>query len=463
MDFARGRRTSLFGTRDGSPKTTKTYADGETVDVQRVPDGELAGARPRLRDRRRSSRDPTTDDDALLREHARLDSSPNDVARLVGDGLYAKALADKDPEAQHPARPRRSGTRCIDVDRRRSTQEPGLLEDVLRALGDDASLPLGDVFSGYMANMDRISYDRGNLNGPAFNLDDERAPRAPKTAVDRSQPDTGANRSEMQRFLQAHPRHQRRHGVQQGGRGGARQGRPHLRTLDIPSDSNVVIRATSAARRASTSARSSRSTTSRVLPRLDRRQREPLLPRQLHPQRRSAALGAATVGLIENSSGIGYDANNADTYNGADLSTPASGTRRLADVPPEAGVARTASSSSTRQRQPDVGRQQLRHRTTSSPICRARRSARAICPERVIPDPVRRAATCSGAPDVAADGKVHGLRTCADGDWLFQRDQDATFVWEDFGFYNAITPLVSAFALPRTPRRSRAPRTSSSA
>jgi hypothetical protein len=34
---------------------------------------------------------------------------------------------------------------------------------------------------------------------------------------------------------------------------------------------------------------------------------------------------------------------------------------------------------------------------------------------------------------------------------VFQRDQDATMVWEDYGFYSAITPLVSAFALAKNP------------
>ena len=59
--------------------------------------------------------------------------------------------------------------------------------------------------------------------------------------------------------------------------------------------------------------------------------------------------------------------------------------------------------------------------------------------------------TCAGAPDIASDGNVHGLRTCPDGDWLFQRDQDATFVWEDLGFYAAITPLVTAFSTAVNP------------
>jgi hypothetical protein len=63
-----------------------------------------------------------------------------------------------------------------------------------------------------------------------------------------------------------------------------------------------------------------------------------------------------------------------------------------------------------------------------------------VCPERIIDDPV------PDAPDASPDKKVHGLRACQDGDWFFQRDQDNTFVWENFGFYQAITPLATAFA-----------------
>jgi hypothetical protein len=64
----------------------------------------------------------------------------------------------------------------------------------------------------------------------------------------------------------------------------------------------------------------------------------------------------------------------------------------------------------------------------------------AVCAERVIVDPN------PTAPDASPDGLVHGLRSCPDGDWLFQRDNDTIFVWEDFNFYTSITPLVTAFA-----------------
>ena len=85
----------------------------------------------------------------------------------MGDSLYAKNLANKDTAGRLP----KTSTlwdEMIDTTIQ-IEQEPGLLEDVLRALGDDASLPLSTVFSTYMASADHISYDRTHINGPAFN------------------------------------------------------------------------------------------------------------------------------------------------------------------------------------------------------------------------------------------------------------------------------------------------------
>jgi hypothetical protein len=62
-----------------------------------------------------------------------------------------------------------------------------------------------------------------------------------------------------------------------------------------------------------------------------------------------------------------------------------------------------------------------------------------MCQERVIDDPQ------TGAADTLPDKKVHGLRKCNDGDWFIDRDRDAMFVFEDFGFLNAISPIVKVF------------------
>src|SRR5690606_9855040 len=59
-----------------------------------------------------------------------------------------------------------------------------------------------------------------------------------------------------------------------------------------------------------------------------------------------------------------------------------------------------------------------------------------VCPERIIndPDPT--------APDARPDGKVRGLRNCPNGQWLQQRGANTIFVWENFGFYRAMRPIV---------------------
>jgi hypothetical protein len=69
----------------------------------------------------------------------------------------------------------------------------------------------------------------------------------------------------------------------------------------------------------------------------------------------------------------------------------------------------------------------------------------AICPERVIPDPCKGNSGCGPGAAVAPDGMVRGLRSCKEGDWFDQRDRDALFVLEHFGFYDAMQPTVAAF------------------
>jgi hypothetical protein len=198
MDMLSGAEVVL-GTR--KPNTSKSYADGETVtydayDTTNSPMLDLLYAFGNI------LADPTTDDTLTFAKTlvSLNPSGVNAVARMVGDGLYSKSLADADMLGKLPT----TSTfwdDMIDVTIQ-IEQEPGLLEDVLRALGNDASLPLSQSFSAYMANLDHISYDRSNLNGPAFNeTTNDGSP--PSKAVNRAQPDTATNRSEMQRFLQA--------------------------------------------------------------------------------------------------------------------------------------------------------------------------------------------------------------------------------------------------------------------
>lgn len=62
-----------------------------------------------------------------------------------------------------------------------------------------------------------------------------------------------------------------------------------------------------------------------------------------------------------------------------------------------------------------------------------------VCPERIIDDPL------PNALDASPDGKVRGLRNCPSGQWLQQRGPNTLFTWENFGFFDAIRPILSAF------------------
>lgn len=69
--------------------------------------------------------------------------------------------------------------------------EPGLAEDVLRALEDPAVRPLGKRFADLMTYKDQIDYN-GSTQAVTGSL---------RTPVDRTQPDSGFNRSLLQRIL----------------------------------------------------------------------------------------------------------------------------------------------------------------------------------------------------------------------------------------------------------------------
>ena len=331
----------------------------------------------------------------------------------------------------------------------------------MRALGDDASLPLATSFSGYMANLDRISYDRTNLNGPAFNFNTSNT-AAP---IDARQPSAARHGREPQRDAAVppgHPRHERRHRVQQAGRGRPRAGRraPRRPSTSRPARRTASWRRASSrpqygSKTTSTSARCSRSTTSRR-----------------STSTRSSATPASTSATTSSETALGGRRRRDGRPHRAverhrlqleqrrrvqrvePARPPASGTRAARRPSAQARLAQSPRLLRPRERQPDVraGQNYTTNHFLSRPAGRAHRHVH--LPRAHHPRPVRdRAARAAARPTSPATARSHGLRTCPDGDWLFQRDQDATFVWEDFGFYSAITPLVTAFAIAKTPRR----------
>ncbi len=193
----------LFGTRDGSPKTTKTYAadpargpnpislayDAFHTDDAAVLDLVYAAGQVLA--------DPTTD--ALLGYTSNLlKTDIGDIARLTGAALDGKAIADAHPEAGMPAKSV-FWDELLDVFAQMAA-EPGLLEDVLRSFADPNTLKLANAYGSYAQYLDQISYDPTNMNGPTLNLTtNDHSP--PKTPVDRTKPMTGLNRSDLYRFI----------------------------------------------------------------------------------------------------------------------------------------------------------------------------------------------------------------------------------------------------------------------
>lgn len=218
---AAGVATVLFGARDEAPSATRTYAPDPSLtkdwalthasDPPRSLGTEAVVLRYRGFHPETSPlidlvhavgqvlADPAVDDTLELGRRLAAEH-PRELARLVGVGLKIKELADAHPEASLPA----ASTlwdELLDV-LAKIAREPGILEDLVRAFTRDETVKLQEVFANYSEFRDELTYDRKNLNGPAWNLTTNSAASF-QTPVDRAKPDTGNNRSALQRFMQA--------------------------------------------------------------------------------------------------------------------------------------------------------------------------------------------------------------------------------------------------------------------
>jgi hypothetical protein len=187
----------LFGSRDADASTTRTYPSGATLNYRAfhpedAPVVDLVYAVGQV-----LGSDTTDDTLALFRELA--DKHPNELARLVGIGLQIKAIGDKHPEAHIPD----ASTLWDDLLDTfvAIARTPGVIEDLINAFGKDETLALKESFVAYLKYKDELTYDKANLNGPTYDLTTQSVGQL-QTPVDRSQPDTGANRSALQKFMQ---------------------------------------------------------------------------------------------------------------------------------------------------------------------------------------------------------------------------------------------------------------------
>jgi hypothetical protein len=359
-------------------------------------------------------------DDTLAFSRAMVADHAPDLARAIGDALFIKTeIADKHPEATLPAQSV-LWDEMIDFVVK-VAKEPGLLEDVLAAMASDDTLPLGTIFSRYLSLNDHISYDRQHLNGPPFNFTTNDLSEM-KTPVDRQKPRTGANRSAFQRFVQTiHDTN----GVTVCNKDSAVV---HARGVALLGNSDICAGG--------------------ILPTCGSIGTRPFKECEIFKIDNVGAfyldaivgkanlyfrpdvlrngiigIGASTVDVIQQSSGIigFYDPPSSKTFR----PTPQWLNRLVffdqKNDSPSSGDINYITNRFLRDLQGD-------------------QIGTSVCPERIIDDPV------PSAPDASPDGKVHGLRACGNGDWFNQRDEDVTFIWENFGFYRAIAPLASAFS-----------------
>ncbi len=177
-----------------SPTLSVTY---KPFDASRSPFVELTNAFGAV------AAEPAFDEglvgfDQLLRDKPEL------VARFVDFLFKAKAIADAHPEARLAS----DETLWDDLFPilERLAKDPAVLDDLMRAVADPRVSGIDTILVQFMNYRDHISYDANNINGRNFNVDANRAlvgTELPyKVLVDRSQPDTGVNRSGFQRFIQ---------------------------------------------------------------------------------------------------------------------------------------------------------------------------------------------------------------------------------------------------------------------
>jgi hypothetical protein len=381
----------------------------------------------------------TANDDLLAYVNALVKNDTNEVARLIGDGLTMKANADLATTAHIPA----TSTfwdEMIDVTIK-IEQEPGLLEDILTALGDDRTPELGPAFSSYAKFNDQVSYDRQNLNGSAYNLTTgSSAPMS--TPVDRSKPDTGYNRSAFQRFTQLiHDTD----GVTVCNKEGATvDAQVTLAGIQVavtmpsadPCDNNSVIGGGDGTYPECSVFKIDNAAAfylDSIIGKASLYLRDDELREGIGTDGTfcpDLGLEAATVGLMTLSSNITGSSSGWSAFWDPSDSQMLRPTPQFLDRQMFFDLANDSPNGSGPNAQTNTFLNDLDGANIGT----------AVCPERIIPDPD------PTAPDASSDGLVHGLRSCSDGDWLFQRDNNTIFVWEDFNFYDGITPLITAFA-----------------
>jgi hypothetical protein len=490
----------LFGARSSS--AARTYADSTKLTFNGYqpvgsPLGDLIYAFGQL------LADPTTDPTLAL-SSTLVTAHTGDVARLIGDALYDKAQADKHPEAHIPATSTfwdemidlvvaiaqdtsaadaSIGTTPTPADGGAPpAAAPGgqrLLEDILTAFADPVSAGLAKGLAAQTADLDVISYDRTNLNGPVVNVTTKDA-SPPKTPADHTKADANANRSELQRFAQlVHDTN----GVTLCNKEGAvlqavgtTLGAAAACASTAGNSGELCLNATDCT---CNNARPFHECEMLKISNVASFYLDSVAGRASLYFRNQLArdgvggapggLGATSVSVTEQSSQIGLhpaptmatqNPTPDDTYNGPMNADPAA----PGFWDPLVTIWNPTATPPTLLRPKPGWLDRLIHfdLVNDSPMSgpdfqtnrfiselQGNQVGTVVCPERLITDPCANDAKCfdrAADNDVASDGMVHGLRACPDGDWLYQRDPDTLFSLEENGFLTALQPLAKAFA-----------------
>ncbi|MBX3190234.1 MAG: hypothetical protein KF819_24760 [Labilithrix sp.] len=353
-----------------------------------------------------------TSDTTLAMARELFATKPKEMARITGAMIEAFDIAHKhDSKIPHQATFWDENLETMG----KMAREPGLLEDVLRALATPESAQLGTIFSRFANFKDEITYDKNDINGLPLNLTTNSKSEM-KTPVDRSQPLTGKNRSAMYRFLQLISDTS---GVTACNKPGAKV---HAKAFGL----SVTMPIGGGTYEECEVFKLENLAAFYLDAIADAAQYEPANK----PNKKGtfylrnnllrtgiAGIGAATVGLMEDSSGLtGFWTDSGSTT----LSPKPQWLNRLVFF--------------------DLAGDNVNQKTNLFiKDLQGEFIGTSVCPERVITDPM------PSAPDASPDGRVRGLRNCPNGQWLQQRGKHTLFTWENFGFYTAMKPLLGAF------------------
>ena len=344
---------------------------------------------------------------------------PKEIARITGALLQALEIAKKHDEAKIP-RETTFWDDALEITAK-IAKNPELLKSILIELGNPESEKLGTVLSKHVSFKDRITYDKNDLNGAPWNAT-TKSKSEMVTPVDRAAPITGQNRSALHRVLQLLSDTK---GVTVCNKAGARLyalkgsieiimpisfppgsgSYPECGVFKLDDLARFYVQTIGDAYHVRVGDPADKIPPGAIYVR-NEQVREGLI----------GDLGAATVETMEHSSGIHGFWTPPDSRI---LAAKPQWLNRLSYFDFDGD---------------DVNAQTRKHVDGLT----GRYLPTALCPEKIIDDPE------PTAPDAFPDGKIR-VRSCAEGQNFQQRNDNTLFLLEEFGFYEAVRPLVRAF------------------